>query len=222
MNTPNPTQLRALQIALVILCALPAWLLLQGAHSNSLGANPIETITRSTGEWTLRFLLLTLAVTPLRKLTGLHWVLRMRRTLGLVSFAYVCAHFMTYLWLDQFFDLQGIAHDVLKRPFISVGFAAFVLMIPLAVTSTKAMVRTLGGRRWQNLHRSVYAIAIFGVLHYWWLVKADVSAPLLYSVILAVLLGLRAWWREQERRRQRSSGRPAMPAGRRIIPIQPE
>lgn len=220
MKMPSPPQIRALQLALVLLCALPAALLVLGARADSLGANPIETITRSSGDWTLRFLLLTLAVTPLRRLTGLHWLLRFRRTLGLVCFAYACAHFMTYVWLDQFFDLHAIAKDVLKRPFITVGFAAFVLLIPLAATSSNAMVRRLGGRRWLNLHRSIYGIAILAVLHYWWLVKADITQPLIYALILAALLGIRAWWREQERRRQLSALPPA-PKGR-IIPIVPK
>jgi sulfoxide reductase heme-binding subunit YedZ len=144
---------------------------------NALGANPIETITRASGEWALRFLLITLAVTPLRRLTGLHWLLRLRRMLGLYAFAYAAAHFTIYLWLDQFFDWGAIARDILERPFITVGFAAFVLLIPLAATSNSFAIRRLGGRQWQALHRSVYAIAIFAVLHFWWLVKADIGRP---------------------------------------------
>ena len=177
-------------------------------------------MSRATGEWTLRFLLITLTVTPLRRLTGIHWLLRLRRTLGLFAFAYACAHLLSYVWLDQFFDWPGIAQDILKRPYVTVGFAAFVLMTPLALTSSNYMIRRLGGRRWQALHRSVYAVAVLGVLHFWWLVKADVSMPLLYSVLLAILLGMRAWWREQERQRQlKTPLEPDIGSGRRIIRI---
>lgn len=201
-RAPDRHTIAALKTALFLLCLVPFALYLERWFADALGANPIEAITRGSGDWTLRLLLVTLAVTPLRKLTGLNWLLRLRRMLGLFAFFYASLHFTTYLWLDQFFDLQAIAKDILKRPFITVGFAAFVLLVPLAVTSNNFAIRRLGGRRWQSLHRSVYAIAIFGVVHYWWLVKADIREPLLYAVILTVLLGLRAWWREQERRRQ--------------------
>ena len=200
--TPSNSQLATIKTVLFALSLIPAFLLWRGFAMDSLGANPIEAITRNTGEWTLRFLLITLCVTPLRKYSGWHWVVRLRRMLGLFAFAYGAAHLSTYLWLDQFFDWQAIAKDILKRPFITVGFAALVLMVPLAATSSNFAIRRLGGRKWQSLHRAIYPIAMLGCLHFWWLVKKDVTEPLLYSVILAALLGVRMWWREQERRRQ--------------------
>jgi sulfoxide reductase heme-binding subunit YedZ len=156
-----------------------------------LGANPIEFITHRTGDWTLRFLFITLAVTPLRKLLGVPDLIRFRRMLGLFAFFYGSMHLMTYLWLDKFFDLAGILDDVGKRRFIMAGFTGFVLMVPLAVTSTSGWIRRLGGKRWQLLHRLVYVAAVAGVVHYYWLVKSDVRLPLLYGLILAVLLGSR-------------------------------
>jgi sulfoxide reductase heme-binding subunit YedZ len=153
----------------------------------------VETLSHRTGDWSLRFLLLTLAVTPLRRLTGWNGLQRFRRMLGLFAFFHVCLHFGVYLIFDQFFDLSAIIADVAKRPYITVGFAAFVLLIPLAVTSTNRMIKRLG-RNWQRLHRLVYLIAILGVLHYLWLVKADLREPLMYAGILAVLLGYRLWW----------------------------
>jgi methionine sulfoxide reductase heme-binding subunit len=165
----------------------------------SLGVNPIELVTRSTGTWTLVFLLITLAVTPLRRLTGWNWLVRLRRMFGLFAFFYALLHFTTYVWLDVFFDLEAIAKDIVKRPFITVGFAAFVLLIPLAITSTDAMTRRLGGKRWQQLHRLVYAIAVLGVLHYWWLVKRDLTEPIVYATVLAVLLAARVFARRAKR-----------------------
>ncbi len=212
-----------IKVALFLVCLLPLAHLVQAGLTDALGANPIEAITHATGDWTLRFLLITLAVTPLRRLTGAHWLLRLRRMLGLFAFFYASLHFTTYIWLDQFFDLQGIAKDVLKRPFITVGFAAFVLLIPLAATSNSFAIRRLGGRKWQSLHRSVYAIAILGVTHYWWLVKKDISEPLLYGSILAGLLGIRAWWREVERRKQLAGEyMPKAKLGRKVIQIVPK
>ena len=161
--------------------------------SGGLGANPIEFITRSTGTWTLIGLLVTLSVTPLRRLTGRADLIRYRRMLGLFTFFYACLHFTTYVWLDQFFDPAAIARDIVKRPFITVGFSAFVLLIPLAATSTHAMMRRLG-RRWQQLHRLVYPIALLGVVHFLWLVKKDLTEPLVYGAILALLLALRLPW----------------------------
>lgn len=172
-------------------CLVPfAWLLWRG-FTGQLGANPIETLERYTGDWTLRFLLIALAVTPLRQLTGWNRVVRFRRMLGLYAFFYACLHFLSYFAIDQFFDLQAIVDDIAKRPYITVGFASFVLLIPLAVTSTNRMMRRLGGKRWQALHRTVYAVGVGGVLHYLWLVKADYREPLLYAAILALLLGYR-------------------------------
>ena len=181
--------------ALVFLIGLvPLGRLIWLAFNDGLGANPIEFITRSTGTWTLVFLLITLSVTPLRRITGYNGLIRFRRMLGLFAFFYVCLHFTTYIWLDQFFDLSAIVKDVIKRPFITIGFASFVLLIPLAITSTNAMQRRLK-RRWQQLHRLVYLIAIGGVVHYWWLVKKDITQPAIYALVLALLLGFRlSYW----------------------------
>ncbi|HWY52848.1 MAG TPA: protein-methionine-sulfoxide reductase heme-binding subunit MsrQ [Terriglobales bacterium] len=172
-------------------CLIPLALLGWKAYSGGLGANPIEVITHATGDWTLRFLLITLAVTPVRKLTGQLWLIRYRRMFGLFAFFYATLHFLTYIWLDKLFDLHEMLHDVAKRRFITVGFTGFVLLIPLALTSTTGWIRRLGGKRWQALHRLIYFSAIAGVIHYWWLVKADIRAPLKYGAILAVLLGYR-------------------------------
>jgi sulfoxide reductase heme-binding subunit YedZ len=174
-------------------CLLPLVRLIVLGGSGGLGANPIEFITRSTGTWTLVGLLVTLSVTPLRRLSGRAELIRYRRMLGLFSFFYVCLHFATYIWLDQFFDLAAIARDIVKRPFITVGFTAFVLLIPLAATSTHAMMRRLG-RRWQQLHRLVYPIALLAVVHYLWLVKKDLTTPLVYGAVTLVLLALRLQW----------------------------
>ena len=181
-----------LKISVFLACLIPLARLGWLGYVDRLGANPIEFVTRSLGTWALTFLLITLAVTPLRKLSGWHWLIKLRRMLGLFAFFYACLHFLTYVWLDQFFDLHTIYKDVLKRPFITVGFASFLLLIPLALTSTNAMVRRLGGKRWQRLHRLAYLIAIGGVVHYWWLVKKDITQPAIYAAILAVLLGYRA------------------------------
>ncbi len=172
-------------LPLVWLC----WL----AWQDRLGANPVETLSHRTGDWSLRFLLLTLAVTPLRRLSGWNWLLKFRRMLGLFAFFYVCLHLGVYLIFDQFFDPAAILEDIAKRPYITVGFAGFLLLIPLAATSTNGMIKRLG-RNWQRLHRLVYLIGVLGVVHYWWLVKADISEPLLYAGLLTMLLGYRAWW----------------------------
>lgn len=187
-----PAQLPALARPLLfLLCLVPLASLGWRAATQALGANPIEHITRSTGWWTLTLLLVTLAVTPLRRLTGWNALLRLRRMLGLYAFFYALLHLATYLWLDQFFDLGSIAADIVKRPFITIGFAAFCLLLPLAATSTNAMIRRLGARRWQALHRAVYAIGLLGVLHFLWLVKRDLREPLIFAAVLAVLLGAR-------------------------------
>jgi len=188
-------KLNILKASAFSMCLLPLALLGHDAFRNSLGANPIEVVTRSTGTWTVVFLLITLSVTPLRKLTSWNGLIKFRRMLGLFAFFYAFLHFTTYIWLDQFFDFAAIVKDIAKRPFITAGFASFVLLIPLAGTSTGAMVRLLG-KRWQQLHRLTYLIAIGGVIHYWWLVKADVRLPLTYGAILAALLSYRmlhAW-----------------------------
>ena len=176
-------------LALVPLLALIWW-----GYRGQLGANPVETITFHTGEWGLRLLFVTLAITPLRRLTGWNWLQRFRRMLGLFAFFYVCLHFATFVVFDHFFDLQGIWEDVIKRPYITVGFLAFVFLIPLAITSTKGMMRRLG-RNWQRLHRLIYPIGILAVLHFLWLVKANnVLEPLIYAAILILLLGFRLWF----------------------------
>ncbi|HTT38416.1 MAG TPA: protein-methionine-sulfoxide reductase heme-binding subunit MsrQ [Burkholderiales bacterium] len=187
----NQDRVQRVKAVAFALCLIPlvhlGWLGLRGR----LGANPIEYITHSTGWWTLAFLLLTLTITPARRLTNWNWLLKLRRMLGLYAFFYVCLHFTTYLWLDQFFDWKSIVKDIGKRPFITVGFAAFLLLIPLASTSTHAMVRRLGARRWQRLHRAVYAIGVLGVLHFWWLVKKDIREPLIFGALLGALLLVR-------------------------------
>ncbi len=172
-----------------VLCLLPLALLVWDAFTDGLGAEPIEAITHRTGWWGLTLLLVTLAVTPVRRLTGLNRVIQLRRLLGLFAFFYVCLHFLTYLF-DQNFALGYIVEDVVERPYITVGFTAFLLLIPLAITSTKGMIRRLG-KRWQQLHRLVYVAAALGVLHFLWLVKADVREPLLFGAALAVLLAFR-------------------------------
>jgi sulfoxide reductase heme-binding subunit YedZ len=190
-----PTSLTRRQIiwgksTLWLLCLIPLGrLIFLGLH-DGLGANPIEFITHSTGTWTLVGLLVTLSVTPLRKLGAPGWLVRFRRLLGLFAFFYACLHFVTYVWLDQFFDPASIAKDVIKRPFITVGFTAFVLLIPLAATSNQRMMKKLG-RNWQRLHRLIYLIASLGVVHYWWLVKKDITLPLIYACVLAILLAMR-------------------------------
>lgn len=188
-----PTALRTLKAGVFLMCLLPLARLVYLGGVGGLGANPIEFVTHSTGTWALTGLMVTLSVTPLRRLTGQADLLRYRRMLGLFAFFYACLHFVTYVWLDQFFELAAIAKDIVKRPFVTVGFAAFILLIPLAVTSNHAMMRRLG-RRWQRLHRLIYLIALLGVVHYLWLVKKDLTEPLIYGGMLALLLVLRLPW----------------------------
>lgn len=187
---------RVIKPAVFVLCLLPLAWLCWDAYMHQLGANPVEKISHRTGEWAFKLLLITLTVTPLRKLTGWNSVIRLRRMLGLYAFFYACLHFLTWLVFDHFFDLSEIAKDIVKRPYITVGFTAFVLLIPLAVTSTNAMMRRLG-TRWGKLHQLVYVVATLGVLHFLWLVKADVREPVIYGLIVAALLGWRAWWRRR-------------------------
>lgn len=213
----SPRQIVAAKVLLFLVCPIPLALLAWDATHDLLGANPIEAVTRALGDWTLNFLLITLTVTPLRRLTGWNWLLRLRRMLGLFTFFYACLHVTSYLWLDQFFDWTEIATDIVKRPFITAGFVAFTLLVPLAATSNNYMVRRLGGRRWQSLHRSVYLIAVLGVLHYAWMVKRDLALPVIYAAIVFVLLGVRVLWREQERRRQLAGA--YLPKRKRVIPI---
>ena len=189
-----------------ILCGLPFTWLLVAAFSDGLGPNPVETITFTTGDWSLRLLLITLGITPLRNLSGYSGLLRLRRMLGLYAFFYVCLHFFTYLLLDAEFDLAWIVEDIRKRLYITVGFSGFCLLLPLALTSSNAMIRRLGAKRWQRLHSIVYICALAGVLHYLWLVKADTRDPLIYAGIFVTLMILRLPIISQRlgRRRRRS------------------
>lgn len=184
-----------------------AWKAFQG----DLGANPIEVITHSTGLWTLIFLLITLSITPLRKLTSQPWLIQFRRMLGLFAFFYGSLHFLTYFWLDKFFDFGEIFKDVYKRPFITAGFTAFVLMVPLAVTSTRGWIRRLGGKRWNLLHKLIYLSATAGVIHFIWLVKKDLTEPIRYAIVLGILLGYRivVWTSQRFRKNIRRSGTPS-------------
>ena len=183
----------ALKAGVFSACLIPLLVLAWQAITHHLGANPIDAITDRTGVWTLRLLLITLAVTPARRLTGWNRLIQLRRMLGLFAFFYGSLHFLTYLWLDQFFDVEDMLADIMERPFITVGFTSFVLLIPLAVTSTTAMIKRLGGKWWQRLHRLVYVTAIGGVVHYLWLVKADTRRPLIYGGVLTALLVYRLW-----------------------------
>ena len=178
---------RLLKPAMFFLALLPLALLVWNALHDGLGANPVEAITFETGEWGLRFLLITLCVTPLRRITGWQALVRLRRMLGLFAFFYLCLHFLTYLVLDAFFDFRYILEDITDRTYITLGFTSFVLLIALAATSTDAMVRRLGGRRWRRLHKLAYVAAAGGVLHFLWLVKADLREPLIYLGILLLL-----------------------------------
>lgn len=192
MLNPGSRQLGWAKRMLFGLALLPLLRLLWLGMHDSLTANPIEFITRATGDWTLYFLCFTLAVTPLRRLTGLNGLLRLRRMLGLFTFFYACLHFLTFLWFDHFFDLAAMMQDVFKRPFIAMGFSAFVLLVPLAVTSNDRMIRKLG-RRWTLLHRLIYLIAVLSLLHFWWMRagKNNVAEPMVMGAIIAVLLALR-------------------------------
>ena len=186
------------------LSLLPLLRLIASGLQDKLTANPIEFITRATGDWTLYFLCLTLAVTPLRRLTGLNELIRFRRMLGLFTFFYASLHFLTFIWFDHFFDLAEMMRDVLKRPFIAMGFSAFILLVPLALTSNDAMLRQLG-RRWSQLHRLIYLIALLSLLHFWWMRagKHNFAEPLVMSAVVAVLLALRLMWLRREFLRRR-------------------
>jgi sulfoxide reductase heme-binding subunit YedZ len=182
--------LRAIKPALFAVCLVPLAQLLYKGWTDDLTANPIEFITHFTGDWVLIFLLATLSITPLRKLSGWNGLIKFRRMLGLFAFFYAGLHFATYMVLDHFFDFQAIAKDIMKRPYVTAGFTGLVLMVPLAITSTAGMIRRLG-KRWQQLHRLVYVAAIAGVIHFYWLVKADIRRPLQYAALLILLLGYR-------------------------------
>jgi sulfoxide reductase heme-binding subunit YedZ len=198
---PSLGQQQWIKRSLFVLALLPLARVIWLGFHDRLGANPIEFITRGSGDWTLYFLCMTLTITPLRRLTGQAWLLKLRRMLGLYCFFYACLHFTTFIWFDHFFDLTEMWKDVKKRPFITVGFTAFLLLWPLALTSTNAMVRRLG-RRWQSLHRLVYLIAILAILHFWWMRagKNNFGEPIIFGSIIALLLGARLVFRWQQAR----------------------
>jgi sulfoxide reductase heme-binding subunit YedZ len=197
MMQPSDRQIRRLiKPALFAACLVPLGLLAWDALSDGLGAEPIKAVIHRTGDWTLRLLLATLAITPLRRITGWNWLVRLRRMLGLFAFFYACLHLLAYVGLDQYFALSYIV----KHKYVLVGLTSLLLLVPLALTSTDAMMRRLGGRRWQRLHRLVYVAACGGVLHFVWLVKSDLREPLLYAAVLSLLLGFRLWHATQRRR----------------------
>ncbi|MCB5206370.1 protein-methionine-sulfoxide reductase heme-binding subunit MsrQ [Methylovorus mays] len=201
MLPPNRQQLGLIKAGLFLLALIPlARLLWLGMHDD-LGANPIEFIERSTGTWALVMLLVTLSFTPLRLLTGTAWPVQLRRMAGLFMFFYACLHITTYVWLDHWFDWPEIGKDIIKHPYVLVGFVAFVLSVPLALTSSNAMIKRLR-QRWKTLHRLVYLVAIFAVLHFWWLVKKDITEPMLYALVLAALLAIRLVFSLRKRKGQ--------------------
>ena len=199
--------LRAIKVLLFLACLGPLGVLTWKALHELLGANPVDVITRSTGKWTLVFLLLTLSVTPVRRLLAMPWLIRFRRMLGLYAFFYGTLHLMTYVWLDKFFDVHAMLHDIAKRKFITAGMTGVALMVPLVLTSTSGWIRRLGGKRWQKLHRLIYFSAAAGVVHFLWLVKADRRRPLAYGAVLATLLLFRlATWLLARARNRRMIG----------------
>ena len=216
---PKPEQIKWIKAAIFIACLIPLALIVWRALTGRLTANPIEDITHYTGWWTLTFLMITLSVTPLRRWLDLPWLLRFRRMLGLFAFFYACMHFSIWLVLDQFFDWEAMVKDVIKRPYITVGFSALLLLMPLAATSTNAMVRRLGAKRWQLLHRLVYLIATLGVLHFWWLVKKDIREPLAFALVLALLLGVRVYYLRSKR--AESAPRKSATDANRSAPAEP-
>jgi sulfoxide reductase heme-binding subunit YedZ len=205
MKPPSQTLVRVLKVMVFLACLLPASVLIWKGFHDQLGANPVDVITRSTGRWTLIFLLVTLGVSPLRKLANAPWLIRFRRMLGLFAFFYGTLHLTTYVWLDKFFDVHAMLHDIAKRRFITAGMAAWSLMLPLALTSTAGWIRRMGGKRWQLLHRLIYFSAAAGVIHFIWLVKADLRRPLTNGAVLAALLAFRlaSWGIARARARDR-------------------
>ncbi|NTV72258.1 MAG: sulfoxide reductase heme-binding subunit YedZ [Azonexaceae bacterium] len=196
---PDNRQLGRIKLALFALCLLPAMRLLWAAYTGDFGPNPVEFVQRWTGTWTFNLLLITLCVTPLRAMTQMHWLTRLRRMLGLFCFFYATLHFLSFIGFDHDFVINDIAKDIFKRPFVTVGFTAFLLLLPLAASSNNWAIRKLGGRKWQELHRNIYLISILACVHYFWLVKATALLwPLGYSVAVAILLG----WRIRERKRK--------------------
>ena len=199
---PDSKQFKIIKAGLFLLACVPFLRLIIFAYLDQLGANPLEAITRNTGDWTLYMLCITLSITPLRRLSGWNWLLAMRRMLGLFTFFYASLHFLAFYWFDHFFDVQAMLIDVLKRPFIAMGFATFLLLLPLAITSTNSMMRRLG-KRWKTLHQLIYLIIITGLVHFWWMRagKQNFAQPLLISVIAVVLLGSRlvTWWQNKKK-----------------------
>ena len=199
---PDSKQFKIIKAVLFIMACVPFCRLIIFAYLDQLGANPLEAITRNTGDWALYMLCITLSITPLRRLSGWNWLLAMRRMLGLFTFFYASLHFLAFYWFDHFFDVQAMLIDVLKRPFIAMGFATFLLLLPLAVTSTNSMMRRLG-KRWKTLHQLIYLIIIMGLLHFWWMRagKQNFAQPLLITVIAVVLLGSRlvTWWQNKKK-----------------------
>jgi sulfoxide reductase heme-binding subunit YedZ len=204
---PTPKQFKVFKAVLFVLALIPfvrmVALTVMGAYPD-----PLAAITFTTGDWTLYFLVITLAVTPLRRLLKWNWLVRLRRMVGLYAFFYAFLHFTAFLWFDHFFDVVAMWKDVLKRPFITVGFIAFVLLIPLAVTSNNAMIRKLGGKRWQWIHRLIYLIAPLGILHYYWMksAKNNIAQPILFGVIVAALLAVRVYWSAAKKAKAQAAG----------------
>ncbi len=194
LKTLNQNQVKNIKIGLFILCLLPILRLVWQGFNDNLSANPIEFIERNTGYWALLILLITLSLTPLRLTTKIIWPVQLRRMLGLFMFFYAVLHLITYLFLDYNFEWSDILKDIIKHPYVLVGFSAFILTIPLAATSNNAMIKKLG-TRWKTLHKSVYLIAILGVIHFWWLVKKDLREPILFAIILTLLLLVRIYFK---------------------------
>ncbi|MEC4721547.1 protein-methionine-sulfoxide reductase heme-binding subunit MsrQ [Noviherbaspirillum sp. CPCC 100848] len=211
MFNPDSRQITVIKCVVFLASLLPLARLVGYGFTDRLGANPIEFITRSTGDWTLYFLCLTLAVTPLRRISHWNWLIKLRRMLGLFAFFYAVLHFMTFFWFDHFFELDEMFKDVVKRPFILVGFIALLLLIPLAATSTNGMIRRLGGKRWQWLHRLIYLVGPLGILHFWWMKagKNDFAEPTLFGAIMALLLLSRVYWNVVQPRMQKRRSKPA-------------
>ena len=199
---PDSKQFKIIKAGLFLLACVPFLRLFIFAYLDQLGANPLEAITRNTGDWTLYLLCITLSITPLRRLTGWAWLIALRRMMGLFTFFYASLHFLAFLWFDHFFDVQAMLLDVVKRPFIAMGFATFLLLLPLAITSTNSMMRKLG-KRWKTLHQLIYLIIIMGLLHFWWMRAGtqNFAQPLLITVIALILLGSRlmTWWQNKNK-----------------------
>jgi len=199
---PDSKQFKIIKAGLFLLACVPFLRLFIFAYLDQLGANPLEAITRNTGDWTLYLLCITLSITPLRRLSGWTWLIALRRMMGLFTFFYASLHFLAFLWFDHFFDVQAMLLDVVKRPFIAMGFATFLFLLPLAITSTNKMMRKLG-KRWKTLHQLIYLIIIMGLLHFWWMRagKQNFAQPLLITVIALVLLGSRlvTWWQNKNK-----------------------